>query len=361
MKYYNWPKTGTGQNTINSPYGDLTASFGNTSYDWIGMESYLSNENSAVAELIYHGAIAVNSEFLPQGTGAYDYNIPPALINYFKFRETAQFIFRNSYFGDWEQLIRDELVKGRPVVYGGIDFQQLVGHTFICDGYQDSSFFHFNWGWGGQYNGYYYIDSLIVGPYHFDYQHDVVIGIEPDISGIVELYPPENLSSEVEMRDVSLSWDAPPIAGTLELLGYNVFRNDTLLNKSILSTTNFTDIDAPPGNHIYKVNTTYIGNGVGRSTEIETFVSAINDVLAGTLDIFPNPTNGKLWIKANRAFQNSEVSVCNLSGKEIMNIPFQHSFTEQAFDLSSLSKGVYFLRFTFDKQVFTKNLSLTSC
>ncbi len=215
MRYYNWPKTGTGQNTIESPYGELTAYFGNTTYDWIEMETYLDSENPAVAELLYHNAIAVNSEFYPQGTGAYDYNIPAALTDFFNYKETAEFLWTNNYISEnWKTMIKDELNQGRPLVYGGVDTAQLVGHTFICDGYQDESFFHFNWGWGGQYNGYYYLDSLIVGPYHFDYQHDIVIGIEPDINGIVELYPPENLSSEVVVRDVNLSWDEPTITGS---------------------------------------------------------------------------------------------------------------------------------------------------
>jgi len=357
MKYYNWPKTGTGQNTIDSPYGELTANFGNTTYDWAGMETYLDSENPAVAELLYHNAIAVNSEFYPEGTGAYDFNIPPALTDFFKYKETAEFLWTNNYTSEnWKTMIKDELNQGRPLIYGGIDIQDSVGHTFICDGYQDESFFHFNWGWGGQHNGYYYLDSLIVGGYHFDYQHDVVIGIKPDISGIMEVYPPENLSSEVEMRDVILTWQVPTITGTLELLGYNVYRNDSLLNQSILTLTTFTDFDSPPGNHTYKVNTSYIGDGNGRSTEIETFVSDVNEKINSPVSVFPNPTNGKSWISSKQPFQNSSVSVCNLSGMEIKKVPLLNALTEQTLELSELDKGVYILRFKIDGQIFTEKL-----
>lgn len=356
MKYYNWPKSGTGQNTIDSPYGELTANFGNTTYNWLEMETYLDSENPAVAELLYHNAIAVNSEFFTHGTGAWDDDIPLALIDHYNYEETAEFLWTNNYTAEsWKTMIKNELNHGRPLIYGGIDLQDSVGHTFICDGYQDEDFFHFNWGWGGQYNGYYYLDSLMVGGYHFDFQHDVVIGIEPDI-GIMELYPPENLLSEVIVRDVHLSWDQPPITGSLYLLGYNVFRNDLLLNKSILTSTNFTDFDAPPGTHKYSVNTTYIGDGNGRSTEIETFVSAIKEQSANLISVFPNPSNGKFCITSDQSLQNYFLSVCNLSGKEIMNIPIQKSFTEQAIDLSELNKGVYLLKIAFDNQLFIEKI-----
>ncbi len=197
---------------------------------------------------------------------------------------------------------------------------------------------------------------MIVGPYHFDFQHDVVVGIKPDISGIVEVYPPENLSSEVEMRDVTLLWDTPSITGSLVLLGYNVFRNDSLLNKSILTTNTFTDFDVPPGNQVYRVNTSYIGDGSGRSIEIETFVSNVKEQLINPISVFPNPTNGKSWISSKQPFQNSSVSVCNLSGKEIKKILLTNSLSKQTLELSEQEKGVYILRFKIDGQIFTEKL-----
>ncbi len=84
------------------------------------------------------------------------------------------------------------------------------------------------------YNGYFYLDSLIAGGNHFDFQHDAVVGIRPDISGIVELYPAENLMATVDFNNVTLNWDQSTINSSLELIGYNVYRNDTLLTESIL-------------------------------------------------------------------------------------------------------------------------------
>jgi hypothetical protein len=53
--------------------------------------------------------------------------------------------------------LRSELDAGRPIYYHGFG---SGGHAFNVDGYQGNDFFHFNWGWSGSYNGYYYLDNL---------------------------------------------------------------------------------------------------------------------------------------------------------------------------------------------------------
>jgi hypothetical protein len=162
MKYYNYPKSGTGSNGYNSSYGWVEADFENTEYDWAGMKNHLNEENYPVAELLYHVAISVNSQFFPYGTGAYDFDARDALVDYFNYKSDAQFYWRDSYPGDWKAMLRTELDEGRPFLYGGVDSETSAGHTLVCDGYQDTSFFHFNWGWNGYYDGYFYLDSLIL-------------------------------------------------------------------------------------------------------------------------------------------------------------------------------------------------------
>lgn len=362
MKYYNWPKTGNGQNTIPSPYGELIADFGNTNYDWMLMENDLSDENSAVAELLYHGAIAVNSEFYPQGTGAYDNNIPPALINYFNFKETAVFLLRNTYFSYWEQLIREELDKRRPVIYGAADLQAQVGHTFICDGYQDSSFFHFNWGWGGAYNGYYYLDSLLVENYHFDYQHDIVMGIEPNIVDDIILYPAENLNSQIEMRDVILNWGHSSMTSSLELLGYNIFRNDTLLTQMLTSGISFIDSDVSPGPHEYKVQSAFIGEGNGPSISVEVYISNISNQKTHSFVVYPNPAKDFICIKTssnNSAFE--KIELFELSGKNIYNsIITQTNGGTSIINLPNNLKGIYILKLKNATNAISKKIFIDS-
>lgn len=57
----------------------------------------------------------------------------------------------------WKQKMRNSLDNVDPILYGGQSVN--VGHAFICDGYQEENYFHFNWGWNGNSDGYFYIDD----------------------------------------------------------------------------------------------------------------------------------------------------------------------------------------------------------
>ena len=58
-------------------------------------------------------------------------------------------------------------------MYGGSG--NYGGHVWTCDGYQDDNYFHFNWGWGGQQNGYYALTNC--SSYGFNSNHAIIIGI----------------------------------------------------------------------------------------------------------------------------------------------------------------------------------------
>ena len=188
MKYYNYPESGTGSFGYNTSYGYVEADFENTVYQWADMEDHLTDENEAVATLMFHSAISLSSQFFPEGTGAYDTTVPGALFKYFKYKPDAQFLFRDEYAGDWKALLRSELDEQRPVLYGAVaEAKLLYGHSLVCDGYQDTAFFHFNWGSGGNYDGYFYLDTLTAAGLNFNKYQDAVVGIEPATDDIQEM------------------------------------------------------------------------------------------------------------------------------------------------------------------------------
>jgi hypothetical protein len=63
-----------------------------------------------------------------------------------------------------------------PIWYQGSGF---FGHAFICDGYQEADYFHFNWGWGGSSDGYFYIGNLNPGGNTLNETQSALIGIIP--------------------------------------------------------------------------------------------------------------------------------------------------------------------------------------
>ncbi len=363
MKYYNFPKNGSGTHSYNTPYGLLTADFGNTFYDWTSMNYHVTSENNAVAELLFQCAVSVDSQIFPYGTGAWDFDARDAMVEYFSYKNSAQFLWRAIYSGDWKSLLRSELDQHRPVIYGGVDNETNAGHTFICDGYQDTDFFHFNWGWNGSYDGYFYIDSLSAGGNNFNIQHDAIVGLQPDIPDELYLFPPENLTASINTNDVLLLWDAAPYAGTLELLGYNVYRDEILVNLTITAGTEYSDSDVPAGSHQYKVRPVYIGTEPDLFASVDIFVegNGINNQLAQCFEIYPNPVSDFLIISPKSTDDRiTNISILNHAGSEVYE-----SGTEifadniNTINTSSFVPGIYLLRIYTNKGQFSEKLVIT--
>jgi hypothetical protein len=320
IKHYNFPKQGNGTHGYNSTYGWLEVDYGSTFYDWIPMEYQLEANNTAVAELVYHAAVSINTIFLQGGSGAFDFDVRNALINYFNYHNDAEFILRDNYSGDWLEMLRTELDNSRPLLYGGADSTYYTGHTLVCDGYQDSIFFHFNWGWDGQFNGYYNVDDLTAGGYLFNYQQDVVIGIQPNLDVVPELYPPENITAITFSDTVSLSWNAPSWTGNLEFLGFNVFRDGQVVNPAIITGSEYIDTDVSTGNHNYYLTSVFIGAESASADCISVEVEGVgmDKIEANYLRIYPNPAKGFIEISGIKELDNEVfISIIDYAGRTV--------------------------------------------
>jgi len=208
MKFWNWPTTGTGSHTYTHPtYGSQTANFGTTTYAWTSMPNNLTSgsttaQKTAVATLIYHCAVAVDMDFDPNGSGAYSQDVPTALVNYFGYKNTAQAKYQSSYTAtNWENLLKAELDAGRPVQYSGSD-ASYGGHAFVCDGYNASNYFHFNWGWSGYDNGYFAIGALNPTGYQFNSDNMAITGIEPTSSSTPSAWVMQNTGFSTASRGI---------------------------------------------------------------------------------------------------------------------------------------------------------------
>lgn len=179
MKYHNYPAQGTGSHSYTlPPYGTLSANFGNTSYNWAAMPNALYSNNNAVSTLLYHCGISVNMNYSASGSGAYTQDVRNSLVNYFNYSSAAQYVQRFWYTtSGWDNLIKANLDNGKPVVYSGQD--PSFGHAFVCDGYQGNNYFHFNWGWSGWNNGYFYCDNLNTANGNFTNAQAAVVNISP--------------------------------------------------------------------------------------------------------------------------------------------------------------------------------------
>ena len=158
MKFWSYPTIGTGSKSYtHSAYGNLTADFGSTTYQWSQMPANVTSQNNAIATLMFHCGVSVTMDYGPAASNAGD---PiDAFINYFNYSSEAEFVLKNSFSAsEWADLLKAELDLKRPVWYRGNSSD--AGHAWVCDGYQNSDYFHFNWGWGGYQDGYFYLDNL---------------------------------------------------------------------------------------------------------------------------------------------------------------------------------------------------------
>lgn len=184
MYYYRWPEQGTGSYTYYHPvYDTLSADFGNTTYRWNEMTDNITASNPAIAELLFHIGVSVDMNYGPNGSGMYNHKAGYIYRTYFNYVPETHYIFRDSTNIDWDSVLVHHLDRKMPLYYAGWTADSLVnisGHAFVCDGYQDTNYFHFNWGWNGIYNGYFYLHDLSPGGSSFNYGHEVVANIFPD-------------------------------------------------------------------------------------------------------------------------------------------------------------------------------------
>lgn len=155
LKYWNYPHYGRGTNTYNhNVYGLLTADFENTEYLWNLMLNELTEDNLAVATLMYHCGVSVNMNYGTYESGAYP--SPNAFINYFRYSPNARHVYQNQYeFQEWINLLKNQIDNLQPILYLGFSNIVPSGYAWVIDGYDIDNYFHFNWGWDSE--GAYYL------------------------------------------------------------------------------------------------------------------------------------------------------------------------------------------------------------
>lgn len=154
MKYWNHPEVGFGSHSyVHSEYGEQSADFGATTYQWDQMPAQIYSHNDAVATLMYHCGVSVNMNYGADGSGAYSKDVETALRSYFGYCG-ARYREKSKYDDDvWVAMLKSELDLAHPVYYSGSSGR--AGHAFVCDGYDSNDLFHFNFGWSGAADNYY--------------------------------------------------------------------------------------------------------------------------------------------------------------------------------------------------------------
>ncbi len=164
--------------------------------DWDNMIDDYTSENStgytpeqgeAVATLMRYVGQAEHmmyGTYEAGGSGIYttDTQIIADMFIGFGYDETTcRFVRKSSYSEEqWTQMLQEEIIGGRPVVYCGVDVGGAGGHAFNVDGYDPSAnMYHVNWGWSGDGNNWFALNAFSHASYTFSDNQRMVLGIQP--------------------------------------------------------------------------------------------------------------------------------------------------------------------------------------
>ena len=249
MKFWNYPEQGIGSYSYTPEgYEQQSANFGETEYHFELMPNDLDSLSTEedyfyIAQLLHHLGISVDMQYSGHGSGAYSSDVPTALSNYFGY--TTDELEYKGYWGfnfytneQWAQMLKDGgLDEGMPLYYSGSDENGAGGHAFVCDGYDDSDYFHFNWGWSSKDDAWCPIGALNTTKYAFNESNAFIGHIQPASQ---EYYQrPQNITSIelIENRDnsVTIHWINPANKLNGEPLGVfdiKIYRNGELIADS---------------------------------------------------------------------------------------------------------------------------------
>jgi len=404
MKYWNAPTTGTGSYSYNhNQFGQQSADFGATTYEWAVMPNSLNSTSSApavdaVSTLMYHCGVAVKMNYGLQGSGAQviGWGSYPSALKAFKtnfgYKQTTSGVWREDYTDtQWINLLKNEMDEARPVLYAGYDLSFNAGHAFVFDGYDENDLFHVNWGWSGYYNGYFSVDDLAPSGtgtgggsgYYNDDQH-AIINIEPN--------NPNTITDSVALvTNITLSISTPTIEqgdgftvtasfgneGTLDYLNgyiqarmYNAETDEELsyfgrlYNQNILvnqdttltfTTNGFGSLE--PGAYYVRIqyrdmNENWINlyDGSGAENKVDLTIlpkpNSLNELdEANAIILYPNPASNyvQLDMSAIKGLVK-DIKCFDIQGK-LVDVPVQLNQQNKAnVPVSHLANGVYFLQ-----------------
>ncbi len=164
MSYHKWPEHGFGPVSCTDVNGGIhTMSLNDVKFDWDHMPAVLDETSSdaeiyAVSSLLKAVGYAARTEYGRYSSSAHFTKVAAALKHQFNY-DAGISIYQMIQLGlaDWNTKVYENLAQLGPVI---ISDTTNPSNMFVCDGYSSEGFFHFNWGWDGETNGYFRFSAL---------------------------------------------------------------------------------------------------------------------------------------------------------------------------------------------------------
>lgn len=374
MKYYEFPKQGKGTHSYHhQAFGDLSVNYSNETYDYSKMTLTILDtlSRNAIAKLMYHAGVSVDMYYTPSGSSSYLYKSREALYDNFKYKRYISFDYRSSYTDEeWRTLLMDNLDMNYPVLYGGQD-PQYGGHAWVCDGYQFNNFFHFNWGWGGYGNGFFYLNNLNSGNGNFTSYQNAVYNIVPDSSAYPlcipnKIYRAQSYTfndgsfNDNYQNNTNCQWLIKPDSGSyirLDFLNFNTEQGADILSVYDGETTSapllgsFSGQNKPPslfstsGAMLLVFTSNSSITDLGWNVKYTTLYTGIyeNNCENG-FKVFPNPASDYLIVTFLEQPANKlKYRIFNNIGQLITSAEIYPNEKNIRINIQSIKEGFYFI------------------
>lgn len=287
MRYWNHPVVGSGSHSYTPDdywsgvtYPTQTANFGETYYNFEKMPLYLDSLSTEeeifyIAQLQWHCGIAVDMMYGNNGSGAYSEDVPYAINHYFGYNYGSMIYQWDYSNAEWAEALKAELDQNRPLYYSGQDDYGNGGHAFVCDGYDENNFFHYNWGWGGRDDAFCAIGALNTTKYSFNSWNSAIFDFYPvtdDYFNRPEKVQDMEITELPDNSGVTVSWTNPSLTVEGESLGS---LDTVFLRRDFVTIAVFTDVN--PGESMSYVDNVeegmydysiYVKNETGNSSAV---------------------------------------------------------------------------------------------
>ena len=192
MRYFSWPPQGVGS-------VEGYPEFGNKPYDWANMpedpRDASQREKEAVAHLCHEVGRAIKTVYgdALNGSASHTSNTYEAALTHFDYAPSLKLHIKATFSDDaWQELLLGELKAARPIFYRG---DGVTGHAFVIDGYDGNDYYHVNWGWSGNCNGYFQLNRLEPpGQGEYNHHQAAIVGFCPS-----NQYVPEGDQHEIRV------------------------------------------------------------------------------------------------------------------------------------------------------------------
>lgn len=156
---------------------------GYTYADYYGTPENITELGKNLGQLVYDIGTILQVDYGEEGTAG-NLSRLSYLAEMMHYNKSALEVNRSSYSqSKWDQMLKEEITL-RPVYYTGSD-PSAGGHAYVADGYATYNgdlVFHYNLGWGGSGNGYYYSSPQTPNSYSFG-NNSAMFDFYPDPSG----------------------------------------------------------------------------------------------------------------------------------------------------------------------------------